>query len=309
MISIRNQNELNNFITIEKQDDEKLIYTFNYPCGNDYTVCFPFEITFSPGLYFLECWGSSGSTVTHSDGKVAPGGNGGYSSGVFIATKTRKLFLYIGGSANITSVYGNSMKSIFNGCLNEGSNYYDGAGGGATDFRTKGGEWNSSFDSRIIVAGGGGACRVHTNNYIMGNFKGGDGGGLEGSPGEGLNCTSPYGTQNQSYAEECNDDQVLQVAGQYGYGTSGFWGGGGGGYFGGSSVHNGAGGGGSGFIGDLESIGKYIAQTKQTIHQGFGYAKITVLTHTTFMNYFINTCKSKSLIINHIIFIIMILIK
>ena len=269
MISIKDQSKYGNKITTS-QENGKSVYSFKYPCSS-YSVCSPIEIEFHPGLYFLECWGASGTFMTHNN-LVGKGGKGGYSSGVFITKRKRRLFLYIGGSKNQT--HGSTtLDESFNGSPG-GSNDLDGVGGGATDFRTKSGRWNENPSSRIIVAGGGGSGRIHT---YSGNkqYTGGDGGGLSGTAGQGLNCSSPYGTQTDSVGS-CSS--VSFWKGTFGSGAGGGWAGGGGGWWGGGSVYNGAGGGGSGYIGNLDSIGKYVATTKTfDYHIGSGQAKITIM--------------------------------
>ena len=305
MISIKDEISLQEFIQKENKSSTEFVYTFQYPCKDDYSNCFPYEITFSPGFYFLECWGAAGSTIIDTDKNgltvTANGGKGGYSSGVVVFQKTNKLYLHIGGSANITNALETSqpLNNTYNGCLNDAKNIYDGMGGGATDFRTKSGNWSSNFDSRIIVAGGGGAGRayIHSTNV---NFTGGDGGGVEGEPGIGLICDSGYGTIENYFTPQCSNSSLWHGNGSFGYGYGGEWSGGGGGYYGGGSVFNGAGGGGSGYIGNLQSIGKYIAKTSTSSHNGFGYAKITILTDTKFISQFLNTCNSNNLFsINH----------
>ena len=291
MISIRNQEDYlqNNTIQQFEIDDGKK-YSFNYPCKN-YSVCHPFEITFPPGFYFLDVYGASGTTLFLS-GQQYDGGHGGHSSGVFIARKRQKLYLYIGASQNLT-FSDEILDNSFNGGLRGGFSAWDGIGGGATDFRTKGGEWYSNPESRILVAGGGGSGRMPGRNAE--GYKGGDGGGSEGKPGPGYYCSSAYGTQTESKYPTCQNSSVGHSNGRFGYGAGGGWAGGGGGYYGGGWVDSGAGGGGSGYIGGVESIGKYKAITETSLHSGFGYAEITILSSLSFMNKFLNTCHSSFL--------------
>ena len=270
MISIKDESSYGNKITKTEEEGNE-VYLFEYPC-DDYSTCYPIEITFSAGFYFLECYGASGTFVTPST-LVAKGGSGGYSSGVFIAKRKTRLFLYIGASKNLTQGTEN-LSASFNGSPG-GVNSKDAPGGGATDFRRKNGEWNKNPSSRIIVAGGGGSGRISTNHGHH-QLKGGNGGGLEGEAGEGLNCSSPFGTQDKSKIEECKT--VEYYHGSFGSGRGGGWAGGGGGWWGGGIVINGAGGGGSGYISNLASIGKYKAITKQTTDVfGLGKARITIL--------------------------------
>ena len=289
MITIRNKSQFSEQINETETEDGRK-YSFKYPCPN-YSECTPYEITFSPGFYFLEVYGASGSTIFDTGFEVR-GGYGGYSSGVFISRTKRKLYLYIGGSQNVKIGESGILSNSFNGGKEGGNNIYDGIGGGATDFRTKGGSWYSNFESRIIVAGGGGSGRSrHLDSTLVHNYPGGNGGGIEGEPGSALTCSPAYGTQNQSKYLECSSE-ITHVNGRFGFGASGGWAGGGGGYYGGGLIYNGAGGGGSGYIGGVESIGKYQSITQTSSHSGFGYAEITILTSFSFMNKFLNTFHS-----------------
>ena len=291
MLNIKNEDEFttkHKITTSETEDGKK--YSFEYPCDS-YSECTPYEITFSPGFYFFDVFGASGSTIFDS-GSAISGGYGGHSSGVFISRKRQKLYLYIGASQNLT-FSDEILDNSFNGGLNGGFSIRDGIGGGATDFRTKNGEWYSNPESRIIVAGGGGSGRLQ---FLSGdeirNYPGGNGGGSEGKPGPGYYCSSAYGTQTESKYPTCQNSSVGHSNGEFGYGAGGGWAGGGGGYYGGGWVDSGAGGGGSGYIGGVESIGKYQAITETSLHSGFGYAEITILSSFTFMNKFLNTCHS-----------------
>ena len=99
MISIKDESNYKDKIKKTEEEGNE-VYSFEYPCS-DYSVCSPIEVTFSAGFYFLECYGASGTFVTLGS-LVAKGGSGGYSSGVFIAKRKTRLFLYIGASINFT---------------------------------------------------------------------------------------------------------------------------------------------------------------------------------------------------------------
>ena len=296
MISIQKENELGKYILRDVSLNNKQVYTFNYPCETDYSECFPYEINFSPGIYFLECWGASGSSITDEETTVE-GGTGGYSSGIFILQRRKTVYLYIGGSSNLTiidpEVYTTPLKNSFNGGEKGGKNSNDGIGGGATDFRTKGGDWPSNLESRFLVAGGGGSARTRLYNLDYVNYKGGDAGGTEGTPGEGEICDSSYGTNSDSAFPTCSNATLNHEEGGFGYGASGLWAGGGGGYYGGGLVYNGAGGGGSGYYGFLLSYGNYNATTTKSSHRGFGMAKITILANEDLKLIQLNSLKSK----------------
>ena len=269
-IKITNYDSYNSYIKTENVGNV-INYTFQYPCTSS-SDCHPFEITFSPGLYFLECWGASGATH-FEQGKVASGGYGGYSSGVYLSSRTKTLYLYLGGTENRSEDDPVLSKGSYNCNQGQGQNTNDGAGGGATDFRTKNGEWYENPESRIIVAGGGGSGRLYFGNI----YKGGDGGGLEGEPGQGEVCTSPYGTQTESRMQDgCS---VTYSLGSFGQAASAdHWSSGGGGYYGGGWVSIGAGGGGSGYVSDkLIDIGNYHLNTTRSNHVGRGKARITII--------------------------------
>ena len=172
-------------------DPSENSYKIGYPCSS-HTDCSPYKVTFKRGVYFLEIWGASGGNYYSTQG-----GKGGFTSGVTIFNKKTSLYLYIGGHADQTGT--GALGSPYNGG-GKSNNQNDAPGGGATDFRLKNGNWNSSLESRILVAGAGGGAR--------GNRNGGDGGGLNGFPGQGT-CKSPYGTQNSSFLENC-DSNVKQ---------------------------------------------------------------------------------------------------
>ena len=257
-----------------------LKYSFNYPCSS-YSNCNPYEITFPPGVYLLDLYGASGSTIICSNRRV-PGGYGGHSRGVYITKKKSTLFLYIGGTKDLNEGQ-EILSNSFNGGFKGGANEYDGIGGGATDFREKGGSWHTNLETRIIVAAGGGSGRSTDGGQEL-NLKGGNGGGTTGEPGKGLQCSSAYGTQTESYMASCNANLQYIDKGGFGYGGSGSWAGGGSGYFGGGLVEGGSGGGGSGYIGGVQSYGTFTALTEASSHTGLGFAEVTIL--HSFLNTF-----------------------
>jgi hypothetical protein len=113
------------------------------------------------GTYSLEAWGAQGGNDVYYPNSVF-GGRGGYSKGdVYLAAGTT-INVYVGGQGS--------------GC--NASYWRSSGGGGATDFRLVGGNWNDNAGlySRILVAGGGGGR--HGNNYEGVTYVGNDGGGL-----------------------------------------------------------------------------------------------------------------------------------
>ena len=286
MISITDENSLSNYIEKNENEDGFIQYSFSYPC-NSPSSCFPFEITLSRGVYFLECWGASG--MTHSiQSFIGKGGFGGYSSGLYTPKRNQKLYLHIGGYQEQQD--DKALNGSYNGQIDSGNNENDGAGGGATDFRTSKGNWNQNFETRVIVAAGGGAGRViKAEDDKFYAFSGGNGGGLNGEPGEGLYCNSTFGMQKQSSKFTCDINISYQI-GKFGYAPWNGWASGGGGWFGGGNVVQGAAGGGSGFIGKLIGIGKYKAITTASNHEGFGKARITIIPENKFLDLLFKTC-------------------
>jgi len=136
------------------------------------------------GTYKIECWGASGG------GAVEGSGSAGYVSGVISLTKNQKLFVYTGQQGNISDSYSSSY--MFNGGGNSTLSNYSkcgSCGGGATDVRTVGGNWDNttSLNNRIIIAAGGGGDNggqgIKYNSACAGGLIGyhGDGDGYDGS--------------------------------------------------------------------------------------------------------------------------------
>lgn len=232
---------------------ENKSYLLKYPC-DDPSNCSPYTISFNPGTYLLEVWGSQGSDSTGYSGK---GGYGGYSIGVFRTNKEANLYLHIGAYSPSSSGYNGGANSY---------NTHDGRGGGATDFRTKFGNWNEHFESRIIVAGGGGGAYLSNN--------GGRGGGTDGESFKVGSNRPCYGSQNG-----CNDAinpahlGTLGTGGGSGTGA----GAGGGGYWGGGDAGGCGGGGGSGYVGGVISLPYIAKQTLMSNRTGYGQARITLI--------------------------------
>jgi|GEM_PF-3335131 len=227
------------------------------------------------GTYSLEVWGASGgggdptSTVIGSRG-----GLGGYSKGEIYLTKGTKLYAYVGGK-------GIGPAGGYNGGGNAGPSAF--GGGGATDIRLLGGEYNdlASLNSRIIVAGGGGGS--DNLGGIAGaddDGSGGQGGGSNGTRGAINGIVSNTQTFLNAYGQyvlcATAGNQLGGSGLKFGYaepaGLLTDYGGGGGGYYGGapSSHYNGGGGGGSGYIGGVNS-----AQIQSGINNGDGSYVIT----------------------------------
>ena len=208
----------------------------------------------------FELWGASG-------GGAYPG-FGAYVSGTLKIDTRTKFHIYVGqkGIDNGTASFngGGSGK-------NQGS-----SGGGSTDIRLKGGDWDDfeSLKSRIIVAGAGGGSNIKGSHKA----KGGDAGIFEGYDGS----ASKLATYIVDYAQggKQNEGGYQGTGRTNGYkgdfGKGGNSGGennlygnvGGSGYFGGvggalgdNSVGSGAGG--SSFVSGLERCKAILKTTKQ----------------------------------------------
>jgi hypothetical protein len=196
------------------------------------------------GWYKLQVWGAT------ADGGT--GAKGGYSVGLKYLTNGTILYIYNGGAGAHASGW---LTGGWNGGggIRGYSDGNQGTGGGATDIRTVGGNWDdaTSLNSRVIVAGGGGGGIVsYTTGY---------GGGATGSSGYGFSGGGGTQTAGGSRDASHSSDETNWcgstydgTAGALGKGGSGCRGGGGGGYYGGGGgVYSG--GGGSGYIGGVIS--------------------------------------------------------
>ena len=182
-----------------------------------------------PGVYKIECWGGgSGSS------------KGGYVSGYIKFFSSINLYVYAGGKGQ-----SGELGQVFNG-----GGLSQTSGGGASDVRLVGGEWDSfhSLKSRIIVAGAAGA----SDGIGVGQRwdPGGPGGGIEGFPSKlnsgqgGTQRKGGDGNPSGTFGKGGGNGKTSSIT-QDGNGA------GGGGYFGGGAgkQHNVyGGGGGSSFI-------------------------------------------------------------
>ena len=100
----------------------------------------------------MECWGAQGGNI--ASGTYSIGGCGGYTSGVLASQpKARSFYVFVGKAGQI-----NLLQRSFNGGgAPAASDDNCAQGGGATDIRITGGNWNdhASIITRIMVAGGG----------------------------------------------------------------------------------------------------------------------------------------------------------
>ena len=183
------------------------------------------------GIYQIECWGGGSANVEIDFSK------GAYVSGYIKFQSTIKLYVYVGGEP----ILGTDGK-VFNS-----GGHTQSCGGGASDVRLVGGEWDDfhSLKSRIIVAGAAGG---HDGTYSSEIDYGGSGGGINGfssslnSGQGGTQIKGGAGKPNGCFGKGGGNGRIGNVDGN---------GGGGGGYFGGGGAANDdtyGGGGGSSFI-------------------------------------------------------------
>ena len=232
-----------------------------YPCSDSYS-CKPYKITLKHGQYLVEVYGAEGG------GYSTPGKGGGI-KGILNLTKKSTFFAYVGakGGKGINSF----IPATFGGG-GSGYGYFDwhntGSGGGASDLRTD----KDSLSSRIIVAGGGGAGGLNSEESNYNDSPGGDGSGDNGKSATSKRGTAGSGAYTNKAGERGNK-------GTFGYGgnvtasenldASG----GGGGYYGGNAGRSycSGGGGGSGYINkDYFSVYK----TFTGVRQGHGLIKM-----------------------------------
>ena len=254
-----------------------LVFNFSY-------VDHAQDLYLKRGIYLFECWGASGGS------KQGKGGKGSYVSGLISVFKGRYFFIYVGqkGSAD-------EIGQIFNGGGSQGpsenSDSYGGSGGGASDIRLIGGEWdvNKGLDSRIIVAAGGGGV----SNYKSTETRGGNGGTFEGESAGYSQCSKCPNSEAETYFNALGGNQTdggcsggsnnsYGKDGEFGKGGDSYdfkfgGGGGGGGYYGGggggqSNHRIGAGAGGSSFVSGMKGcIAKSHRQDNPSIHKSGFY--------------------------------------
>lgn len=267
-----------------------IVYEFNYT-GAEQSVVLP------PGKYKFECFGACGGNYYD----FVQCAKGGYTAGSLILKENTTLHVYVGQSGYCKGVNGiETCRSGFNGAggittyKSTSDGYYSLAGGGATDIRLIGGNWDNlqSLLSRIIVAGGGGGGGSGNSHDSIGH-----GGGTKGK--DGISIANKYfaggGSQFQgglTFNSLYNGSFGVSGAGD---GISGV-GGGGGWYCGAGSFYAEFGGGGSGYILTKDSYkpanyspsSKYYFSDINSVVGGNttkqdGYAKITLLQALPFL--------------------------
>ncbi|HBF4158650.1 TPA: hypothetical protein KOG59_003710 [Clostridioides difficile] len=266
-----------------------IVYEFNYTSAEQ-------SVVLPPGKYKFECFGACGGNYYD----FVQCAKGGYTAGSLILKENTTLHVYVGQSGYCKGVNGiETCRSGFNGAggittyKSTSDGYYSLAGGGATDIRLIGGNWDNlqSLLSRIIVAGGGGGGSGNSHDSI------GHGGGTKGK--DGISIANKYfaggGSQFQgglTFNSLYNGSFGVSGAGD---GISGV-GGGGGWYCGAGSFYAEFGGGGSGYILTKDSYkpanyspsSKYYFSDINSVVGGNttkqdGYAKITLLQALPFL--------------------------
>ena len=255
------------------------------------STCSPYQVELSRGKYLFELWGAQGGGVD--------GGKGGYTSGIISIFYPTTFYVFVGGKGSNGNINGGPKSDGgCNGGGKGGAGGFSGSlycssgagGGGATDIRFN----ESSVDSRIIVAGGGGGV-----TYACGSLIPGYGGGIVAGPDPKLlkRANQTYG-YDKGYGQNGRDGIISTSASCNAEGS----GGGGGGYYGGFSYQNNevrsnsAGGGGSSYISghkDCEMYQDYIFRNSQILegnktflsplgieeegHSGDGHARIVFI--------------------------------
>ncbi|MEG1987496.1 MAG: glycine-rich protein, partial [Bacilli bacterium] len=215
---------------------------------------------------------------------------GAFTRGIINLIKGEQLYIYVGGM-------GHGVNGGYNGGGYGAVQSSTGSGGGATDIRAVGGNWNDipSLRSRIMVAAGGGGSATAAVGGAIGGF-----GGWLVAP-ELATSTTPLqgrgGTQTSGGIFGPNASHPLNAtSGGFGSGgTAGFYeaGAGGGGYYGGGGgTHqtpnkSGSGGGGSSYISGhpgVNSINSSGIHTNSLIHWSGKSFKETLMLSGASMN-------------------------
>ena len=260
------------------------------------------------GEYLIEAWGAQGGMYTSG----YQGGKGAYASNIVNLNKGQTLYIYVGshglsypensgGKLNPTAQANKNFS--YGGAGNGGG----GNGGDASDVRL-----GTAYNTRLVVAAGGGGADLNSRPGIGGELKGGNSNlpstnGVNGLVQTGV-TEARGGTQTSGGRGSDPSSTTYQRAdGQLGYGggkTASInidGGGGGGGYYGGGSGNNGhsGGAGGSSYVGSSKYArmidgasrqpGKGMNVQDQIGNSGDGYVRISRVTrgHT-------EDCKTES---------------
>ena len=257
-------------------------FTFNYPCS-DTSICTPYRILLSPGLYTFELWGAQGGDGRYQNQETmreGSGGRGAYVTGSIRIAGTQVFYLYIGGKGEDQSAIDSTRsRGGFNGGGYGGVDFREtppesgAGGGGSTDIRLFHGNSLFELKSRIMVASaGGGSVSTNNSNSYWHSYQGGDGGTIEGV--SHLTACTP-GTQTTGVFGSGKDGLDFSAE-DFFYGGS--TGGSGSGYYGGEcqkdteagNYQESAAGGGSSFISGYEGCDavKYEDKDGKQVHTG-----------------------------------------
>ena len=241
------------------------VQDFTYT-GSEQTYIVPAD-----GYYKIEAWGAQGgNVVTYS------GGKGAYTSGYIYLNKNEKLYVYVGSHPEDLQTAGGYNGG---GSITSGQQGYGNGGGGATDIRLTGGEWDNDtgLNSRIMVAAGGGSGNKRGEGY--GEGAGGAGGTIYGGNGYSFNATNGYGYGKSQGGTQTSGgiySFTTENGGTYVSGSFGKGGGtetvtielsqsgGGGGYYGGSHCGHGGAAGGSSFISGYSGVNAITSASNRT---------------------------------------------
>ncbi|EAY08417.1 loricrin, putative [Trichomonas vaginalis G3] len=217
-------------------------------------------------MYKVELWGASGGYLDNR------GGRGAYTSGFMSLFNPKTLYLYLGesGAWSGPATYNGGGRGTIN-VTDRSYSVSGGSGGGASDLRLMGGQWDDfeSLKSRVMVSAGGAGSAYYKS--CGGFIQGGAGGGLIGS--NGVICSfdesdwfdKSYGAKQDYYGIGASSHGVNGKFGIGGYCNDPFHGSGGsGGYYGGGGGGKvdsrvGSGSGGSSYISGHENC-KAISQ-------------------------------------------------
>ena len=226
--------------------------TFFYPSDEIYESS-PYLVVLPPGKFTIECWGAS----TFFEDYAA------YVKGTIELTESKAFYIYLGTYLKTGKTQ--SSRHLFNG---GGAGEF--SGGGASDLRLQGGEWDNftSLKSRIIVAAGAGQHDCDGVGGYGGELEGGNAtaannsgfGGTQTSGGKGYVYGS-FGKGGAFFRPDVNGQRLDQTAG----GGSGYYGGGTG-----AREHGCGAGGGSSFISGHEGCNAIHESSTETniIHTG-----------------------------------------
>ncbi len=283
---------INNKIQVIGNISDKCYIFFNKIVKDyDYTGTSQEFIVPVTGTYKIELWGAQGSSYDEDH----QGGKGAYVSGIIELNENDNLYIYVGGHPD-----NQSEEAGYNGGGVGSHHTQNGyAGGGATDIRLENGDWNldSSLNSRIMVAAGGGGCGFQAGENHIG--LGGAAGGLIGYDGidksqyayhnhHGTGANQVVGGFNSDYSYP-NSKKNIGGFGYGGYDDYGVCGGsaGGGGYYGGGAANRGhaGGGGGSSFISGHTGCLAITSATDRNPKSGCNEDSKTIECATHYSNY------------------------